>query len=78
MGMRLGSLHSEKNINSAFENGAVRRIFVLTREEVRAGGRNLLYGELHYFHPSLYVVRTAQLRRFSWVAHALCMEVKKT
>jgi hypothetical protein len=65
MGMRLGSSHSEKNINSVrSENGAVRRIFVPTREQVRAGGSNLLYGELHYLHPTLYVVRTAKLRRF--------------
>jgi hypothetical protein len=35
--MRLGSSHSGMNINLVFENGAVRRMYVLKREEVTAG-----------------------------------------
>jgi hypothetical protein len=55
-----------------FENGVLRNIFGLTREEVAGGWRKLHNEELHNLYTSLNIVKVKKTR-IKWVGNVACM-----
>jgi hypothetical protein len=52
-----------------FENGVLRRIFGLKRDEVAGEWRKLHSGELHKLYSSPDIIRQFKSRRMSWAGH---------
>jgi hypothetical protein len=56
-----------------FENRVLRRIFGLTRDEIREECRKLHNGKLHNLYSSPDVIRQIKSRRMRWVGHVARM-----
>jgi hypothetical protein len=51
------------------ENGVLRRIFGLKRDEVTGDWRKLHNEELHNLYPSPSIIRMIKSRRMRWAGH---------
>jgi hypothetical protein len=56
-----------------FENGVLRRIFGLTRDEVTGEWRKLHNGELHILYSSPGIIRQMKSSRMRWAGIVACM-----
>jgi hypothetical protein len=60
-----------------FENGVLRRILELKRDEVMGGWRKLHNEELHDLYSSPSIIRIIKFRRMRWVGHVAQMGEKR-
>jgi hypothetical protein len=60
---------SEEHKLSVFENGVLRRIFGLKRDEMREGWKKLHKEELHNLHSLTSIFRMIKSRRLRWERH---------
>jgi hypothetical protein len=56
-----------------FENGVLRRIFGLRRDEVTGDGRTLHNEELQNLYSSPNIIKMIKSRRMRWAGHAARM-----
>ena len=59
-----------------FDNGVLRRIFGLKREEKRGSGE-VHNEEINDLYSSPNIVRVIKSRRMSWAGHVNCMEERR-